>query len=316
MNPTPVHQDALPGWREGKAKRAILDFVRRVTQEGGSGFVPVKDRIAVFDNDGTLWCEYPMPVQLYFAADDARRQATSDPAMAGREPYRSLLANDLKAVGAQGKAAVLEIIRTTHSGMTTDEYDANVRDWAKAALHPKLNRPIRMVVYQPMLELLDYLRNNGFTPFIVSGGGADFMRVYAEELYGIPSYQVIGTTIKTHFALRDGKPILVIDPALDFYDDKAVKPVAIRHFIGRRPIACFGNSDGDREMMQWTTLGRTDGYPSLGLLVHHTDAEREFKYDREPVLSGRLDQGLDEADRHGWVLADMKNDWTTVFPEN
>jgi haloacid dehalogenase-like hydrolase len=215
---------------------------------------------------------------------------------------------------AQGIKGLAEMVMATHAGMTSDEFVTIVREWLATARHPTLDRPYTSIAYQPMLELLAYLRGRGFATFIVSGGGVEFMRVFAEDTYGVPPQQVVGSTIKTHFELRNGIPILVRDPALDFFDDKAGKPVAINKFIGRRPIACFGNSDGDREMLMWTTLGRPDQRPSFGMIVHHTDAEREFAYDRQQVVSGQLDKGLDEAPRYGWLLADMRRDWKVVFP--
>jgi haloacid dehalogenase-like hydrolase len=306
--------DPLPSWNEGPTKQAILDFVARVTTEGSADFVPVNDRVAVFDNDGTLWSEMPVPVQAFFAADRLKALAPQHPEWQTTEPFKSQLAGDMKGVMASGVNGIAELACATHAGMTTEEFVQIVRDWLSTAKHPKLNRPYTEVIYQPMLEVLAFLRAHDFTTYIVSGGGAEFMRVFAENAYGVPPHQVVGSTIKTHFEMRDGKPVLVRDPALDFFDDKAGKPVSINKFIGRRPIACFGNSDGDREMLMWTTLGQSDGRPSFGLIVHHTDAEREFAYDRQHVLSGQLDKGLDEAPGYGWVLADMKNDWKVVFP--
>jgi len=305
----------LPSWNDTAAKQAITDFVARVTREGSADYVPLNERIAVFDNDGTLWCEMPIPVQAFFADDRLRALAPQHPEWQTTEPFKSKLAGDMKGVMASGMKGIAELMSATHAGMTTVEFGQIVRDWLATARHPKLGRPYTEAVYQPMLELLDYLRANEFTTFIVSGGGVEFMRVFAEEVYGVPPHQVIGSTIKTHFEMRGETPVLVRDPALDFFDDKAGKPVSINKYIGRRPIACFGNSDGDREMLMWTTLGRSDGRPSFGLIVHHTDGEREFAYDRQHVLSGQLDKGLDEAPRYGWVLVDMKTDWKTVFAE-
>ena len=306
--------DPLPSWNDGPAKDAILDFVRRVTMDDSSDFVPVHERVAVFDNDGTLWCEMPVPVQAYFAADRIKALLPEHPEWRITEPFKSQLAGDVKGVMAQGIKGVAEIAMATHAGMTTDEFETIVRDWLATAKHPKTGKPYTKMIYQPMLELLQHLHQQGFSTFIVSGGGVEFMRVFAEDVYGVPPENVIGSSIKTHFEMRDGTPVLQRDAALDFFDDKAGKPVAINKFIGRRPIACFGNSDGDREMLLWTTLGRPDGRASLGVLVHHTDGEREFAYDRQRVLSGQLDQGLDEAEGYGWVLADMKQDWNRVFP--
>lgn len=304
----------LCSWNEGPVKRAIFDFVKRVTNTGGQDYVRPNQRIAVFDNDGTLWCEQPLPVQLYFALDAAKEKALQDPELGEKEPFKSLLAGDLKAIASQGLKAIGEIIRVTHTGMTVKEFEESVAAWLKTAKHPKLNRRFTETVYQPMLEVLDYLRANGFFTFIVSGGSADFMRVFAEHTYGIPPHQVIGSTFKTHFEMRDGVPVVVIDAELDNFDDKAAKPAAIAKYIGRQPIACFGNSDGDREMLQWTSCGIGNKAPRFGLIVHHTDAEREFAYDREHVPSGQLDKALDEVPVYGWVLADMKTDWNMVFP--
>ena len=305
----------LPSWNDTAAKQAITAFVTRVTTEGGADYVPPNERIAVFDNDGTLWCEMPVPVQAFFADDRLRALAPQHPEWLTTEPFKSKLANDMKGVMASGMKGITELMAATHAGMTTVEFIEIVRHWLATAKHPKLGRPYTELAYQPMLELLAYLRTSGFTTFIVSGGGVEFMRVFAEEVYGVPPHQVIGSTIKTHFEMQGDTPVLVRDPALDFFDDKAGKPVSINKYIGRRPIACFGNSDGDREMLMWTTLGRADGRPAFGLIVHHTDAEREFAYDRQHVLSGQLDKGLDEAPLYGWMLVDMKNDWKTVFAE-
>ncbi len=306
--------DPLPSWNEGPSKQAIRVFVARVTAKGGPDFVPLNERIAVFDNDGTLWCEMPVPVQAFFADDRLKELAPQHPDWKTTEPFKSKLAGDMKGVMAQGVKGIAELAMATHAGMTTEEFAAIVHTWLAKARHPKLGRPYTDLIYQPMLEVLAYLRAQGFSTFIVSGGGVEFMRVFAEEVYGIPPEQVVGSTIKTHFELRDGAPVLVRDPALDFFDDKAGKPAAINKYIGRRPIACFGNSDGDREMLMWTTLKRPDGRRAFGMIVHHTDAEREFAYDRQHVLSGQLDKGLDEAPGYGWVLADMKKDWKVVFP--
>jgi len=306
--------DPLRSWNDCRAKQSIIDFVASVSTAGSSYYVPVNERVAVFDNDGTLWCEMPVPVQVFFMSDRVKALAPRHPEWQRTEPFKSILAGDVKTAMATGLKGVAELGMATHSGMTTDEFVRIVRDWLSTATHPKFNRAFTCVIYQPMLEVLAHLRSRGFSTFIVSGGGAEFMRVFAEDVYGVPPHQVIGTTIKTHFELRKGKPLLVRDSALDFFDDKKGKPVNINKYIGRRPIACFGNSDGDREMLMWTTLGRDDGRPSFGLLVHHTDAGREFAYDREHVLSGQLDKGLDDAAEYGWVLADMKKDWNVVFP--
>jgi len=306
--------DPLPSWNEGKIKDTIIDFVARTSTAGSSDYVPVNERIAVFDNDGTLWCEMPVPVQAFFVNDRLKALAPLHPEWQRTEPFKSMLAGDIKTAMATGIKGLADLGMATHTGMTTDEFVLIVRAWLAKARHPSLNRPFTEAIYQPMLEVLALLRARGFSTFIVSGGGVEFMRVFAEEVYGVPTHQVIGSSIKTHFEMRGGKPVLTREPVLDFFDDKANKPVNINKCIGRRPIACFGNSDGDREMLIWTTVGRTDERPSLGLLVHHTDADREFAYDRQHLMSGQLDKALDEAERQGWLLADMKNDWKTVFP--
>ncbi len=310
-----ANKDPLPSWHDGPTKQAIIDFVTRVTDEGGSDFALPKQRIAAFDNDGTLWCEQPLPVQLYYALDAAKEKASNDPELAGKEPFKTLLTGDTKGTLTQGLKAVMEIVTVTHTGMTIKEFEESVAAWLQTARHPTLNRPYTECVYQPMLEVLTYLRENGFLTFIVSGGSVEFMRVFAEKTYGIAPPQVIGSTYKTHFETREGVPVIVIDPEMDLFDDKAAKPAAIAKYIGRQPIACFGNSDGDREMLQWTTRGVGTTAPlRFGLIVHHTDGEREFAYDRGNVLVGQLDEAWNEAEEYGWVLADMKNDWTTVFP--
>lgn len=305
--------EVLPSWNEGTTKQAIINFVERVTSDGGPDYVAPNERIAVFDNDGTLWCEQPLPVQLYFAFDAARQKANENPELGKHEPFKSLLAGDLNAVAAQGLKGIGEIIKLTHTGMTIREFEESVLAWLTYARHPTLDLTFTHAVYQPMLEVLDYLRTNGFLTFIVSGGSADFMRVFAEETYGIAPPQIVGSTFKTHFEMRDGVPVIAIDPEIDNFDDKAAKPAAIAKYIGRQPIACFGNSDGDREMLQWTSRGIGNDAPRFGLIVHHTDGLREFAYDREHVPSGQLDKALDEAPAYGWVVADMKKDWNVVF---
>jgi hypothetical protein len=301
--------DPLPSWNEGPHKTAILNFVAKVTTEGGADFVPVGDRIATFDNDGTLWCEQPLYFQLFFALDRVKATAPQHPEWKTTEPFKSILAGDVKAALAGGEKAILPVMAATHAGMTTDEFNGDVRDWLATARHPRFKRPFNQLVYQPMVELLAYLRSSGFKTFIASGGGVEFMRVWADQAYGIPPAQVIGSRGKLQYVVRDGKPVLVKLPAVDFIDDKAGKPVGIQEFIGQRPILAFGNSDGDFEMLQWTTAG--DGR-RLGLIVHHTDAEREYAYDRDSHI-GTLAQALDAAPKNGWIVVDMKNDWKTVF---
>jgi len=301
--------DALPSWNDGAAKRSIIDFVAKVTREGGLEYVAPAERIAVFDNDGTLWAEQPMYFQLAFALDRVRALASKHPEWKQKQPFKAVLEGDLKSVLAGGEHALLKLIMATHAGNTTEEFSQTVKDWLTTAKHPKTRRHYTDMVYQPMLELLAYLRANGFKTFIVSGGGIEFMRPWAEKVYGIPPEQVIGSSIKTKFELRDGKPVLVRLPEINFFDDKGAKPVAINQHIGRRPIAAFGNSDGDLQMLQWTAAGKG---PRLCLYVHHTDAVREWAYDRESHI-GKLDKGLDEAQKRGWTVVDMKKDWKDIF---
>jgi phosphoserine phosphatase len=302
--------DPLPSWNAGPSRDAIVAFVERVTTPGGADFVPVEQRIAVFDNDGTLWSEQPMYFQLAFAIDRVKALAPQHPEWNARQPFQAVLEGDLQALAASGEHGILELVMATHAGTTTDEFAAIVRDWLATARHPRFQRPYPELVYQPMLELLAWLRENGFQTWIVSGGGVEFLRVFAEEVYGIPPQQVVGSSIQTEYQLRDGHPVLVRLPKLDFLDDKAGKPVAIHKFIGRRPIAAFGNSDGDLQMLQWATLAEGARF---GLLVRHTDADREYAYDRESPF-GRLDAALDEAGRRGWTVVDMERDWTVVYP--
>jgi phosphoglycolate phosphatase-like HAD superfamily hydrolase len=301
--------DQLPSWSEGKSKDSVVAFVERVTAEGSADFVPAAERIAVFDNDGTLWSEQPAYFQLLFALDRVKAMAPQHPEWKDKEPFASLLKGDVKAALAGGEPAIMDIVMTTHSGMATEEFDQIVRDWVASAKHPKTGRLYAEMVYQPMLELLTYLRANGFKTFIVSGGGIDFMRVWAEKVYGIPPEQVIGSSGKVSFEMRDGTPVLMRLPEVNFIDDKAGKPVGIHQHIGRRPIAAFGNSDGDLQMLQWTCSGPG---PHFCLYVHHTDAEREWAYDRQSSI-GHLDKGLDASADGGWTVVDMKNDWNKVF---
>jgi hypothetical protein len=302
--------DPLPSWNDGAAKKSIVEFVARVTREGGPDFVPPAERIATFDNDGTLWAEQPMYVQLVFAFDRVKALAPQHLDWTTREPFASLLKGDLNAAVAGGEKAIAELLTATHAGMTTEEFERIVRDWIATAKHPKTGRRYTEMVYQPMLELLAYLRANGFKTFIVSGGGIEFMRPWAEGVYGIPPEQIVGTTIKTRFELRDGRPVLARLPEMVFIDDGPGKPVGIQTHIGRRPIAAFGNSDGDLQMLQWTAAGSG---PRFCLYVHHTDAAREWAYDRQGHI-GRLDKGLDEARAKGWTVVSMRDDWKRVFP--
>jgi len=302
--------DPLPSWNNGKARQSIVDFVEKVTKPGSPDFVPAAERIATFDNDGTLWAEQPMYFQILFAFDRVKVLAPQHPEWKDKEPFASLLKGDLKGALAGGEKALMEIVGATHSGLTTEEFEKIVREWIATAKHPATKKPLTGMVYQPMLELLSYLRANGFKTFIVTGGGIEFMRVFAEQVYGIPPEQVIGSSGKLKFEMRDGKPVLVKLPAIDFIDDKDGKPIGIQTHIGRRPIAAFGNSDGDLQMLQWTAAGPGARFC---LYVHHTDAAREFAYDRESHI-GKLDKGLDEAATKGWTVVSMKDDWKTVFP--
>ena len=303
-------QAPLPSWNDTAPKKAIIAFVEKVTKEDSADFVPPAERIATFDNDGTLWAEQPMYFQLFFALHQVKILAPQHPEWKDKEPFASLLKGDVKAALAGGEKSILEIVMATHAGMTTEEFEKSVKDWIATAKHPTTGRPLTEMVYQPMLELLTYLRANGFKIFIVSGGGIEFMRPWTENVYGIPPEQVVGSSGKTKFEMRDGKPVLVKLPAIDFIDDKEGKPAGINSYIGRRPIAAFGNSDGDLQMLQWTAAGIG---PRFCLYVHHTDAEREYAYDRESNI-GQLDKGLDEAKAKGWTVVSMKDDWKRIFP--
>jgi hypothetical protein len=305
-----AQSDPLPSWNEGATKKSITDFVARVTAQGGVDFVPVEQRIATFDNDGTLWVEQPMYVQLAFALDRVKAMAPQHPEWKDRQPFKAVLEDDMKALAESGERGMVEIIMVTHAGMTTAEFEKIATDWLGLARDQRFKRPYTELVYQPMLELLAYLRANGFKTFIVSGGGVEFMRPWTERVYGVPPEQVIGSSIKTRFEMRDGIPTLFRLPEVDFIDDKAGKPVGINQAIGRRPIAAFGNSDGDLEMLQWTTLGT--GGVRFAAIVHHTDAEREYAYDRQARF-GKLDVALDAAAVNKWTVVDMKRDWKRVF---
>jgi len=302
-------QAPLPSWNEGSAKQSIVNFVRAVTTAGGPQFVKPEERIAVFDNDGTLWSEQPMYFQLAFVLDRLKAMAPQHPEWKDNPLVAAVLAGDMKAVAAGGVRGILELATITHAGMTTDEFAKIVQDWFASARHPKFNRPYTDVIFQPMLELLAYLRANGFKTFVVSGGGVEFMRVCVEKIYGIPPEQVIGSSIVTKFEMVAGVPVLTRLPQLDFMDDNVGKPVGINKHIGRRPIAAFGNSDGDLQMLQWTT-GCTG--PRFGLLVHHTDSAREYAYEASSM--GKLDVALVEAKEKGWTVVDMKQDWSRIYP--
>jgi phosphoglycolate phosphatase-like HAD superfamily hydrolase len=301
--------DPLPSWNDGPAKKAITEFDARVTTEGGPEFVAAAERIATFDNDGTLWSEQPIYFQFAFALDRVRAMAPKHPEWKSKQPFKGILEGDTKAVMAAGEKGLLEVLAATHSGMTTEEFNQIAKDWLAKARHPRFQRPYTDLVYQPMLDLLQYLRASGFKTFIVSGGGIEFMRVFAEQVYGIPPEQIVGSTGEAKFELRAGKPVLVRLPKVNHVDDGPGKPVGINRFIGRRPILAFGNSDGDHQMLQWTAAG--PGARFMGL-VRHTDAGREWAYDRQSHI-GRLDKALDEAIAKGWTVVDMKADWKKVY---
>ncbi len=302
--------DPLPSWNDTTPKKAIVAFVERVTREGSPDFVPPEERIATFDNDGTLWCEQPLYFQLLFALDRVKALAPQHPEWKTKEPFASLFKGDMKGALAGGERAILEIIVATHAGMTTAEFEQIVKDWIATAKHPKFKRPYTECVYQPMTELLAYLRANGFKTFIVSGGGIEFMRPWTEKVYGIPPEQVVGSSIRTKYEWRDGKPVLMRLPEMNFIDDKSGKPVGINSHIGRRPIAAFGNSTGDQQMLEWTQAG--DG-ARLMMLVHHDDAVREFAYGAESKIGTFSDALMAEAKKNSWTMISMKDDWKTIF---
>jgi hypothetical protein len=311
-----AQNDPLPSWNEGKAKQSIIAFVEKVTKPGSPDFVPVPERIATFDNDGTLWCEQPVPVQLYFVLDRVKALAPQHPEWKTQEPFAPLLKGDLKTALAGGYHSILELVMATHTGMTTVEFEQIVKDWIATVKHPKTGRLYTEMVYQPMLELLAYLQANGFKNFIISGGGIEFMRPWTEKVYGIPPEQVVGSSVKTKFELRDGKPVLVRLPEVNFIDDKGGKPVGINQNIGRRPVMAFGNSNGDKEMLEYTQGGSGARFE---LLVLHDDALREYAYGPAKGLPdvklGAFTQTLyDKAQKDGWTVVSMKNDWKKVFP--
>lgn len=302
--------DPLPSWNEGPVKQSIIDFVKRTTKKGSADFVAVDDRIACFDNDGTLWSEMPLPFQLYFMIDRIKALAPQHPEWKEQQPYKGVLENDLKSAMAGGNQALLDMMKPVFSGMTSTEFDQSVKDWMATAIHPKTGKHFNEMVYQPMLELLNYLRANGYKTFIVSGGDISFMRVWVEQAYGIPPYQVVGSSFKTSYDTTGAQPVLKKLPEFSFNDDKLGKPVGIYEHIGKRPVFTAGNSDGDYGMMQYTTTGSG---PRFGLYIHHTDAVREYAYDRESGLA-KLSKGLDDAGKYHWVVADMKKDWKKVYP--
>jgi phosphoglycolate phosphatase-like HAD superfamily hydrolase len=309
---TIAQTDPLPSWNDGTVKKSISDFVVRVTTQGGPDFVAVPERIATFDNDGTLWTEQPYYFQIAFALDRIKAMAPRHPEWKSKQPFKALLEGDKKTFAAAGKDGLLQVIAATHAGMTVEDFTKTVTAWTETARHPRFNRPYTELVYQPMLELLAYLRANGFKTFIVSGGGIEFMRPWTERVYGIPPEQVVGSSGVVKYQIgANGKPELMKLAKIEFVDDGPGKPVGINRFIGRRPIFAFGNSDGDLQMLQWTTAGQ--GLRFAGL-VHHTDAEREYAYDRESKV-GKLDKALDVASAKGWAVVDMKKDWNKVFPD-
>lgn len=310
IHPITSWADNLPSWNDGASKDAIIAFVEKVVDPSGTQFVPPEERIAVFDNDGTLWTEQPFYFQLGFMLDRVKALAPQHPEWNEKEPFKSILAGDLKGIAKSGEKGVVELGMTTHAGMTTDEFGEIVKDWYASAKHPKTKQPFNKMTFLPMRELLDYLRSNDFKTYIVSGGGVEFMRPMTQEAYGIPPEQVIGSSIKTQYALNGDEPVLKRLPEIDFIDDGAGKPVGINRLIGKRPIFVAGNSDGDYEMLRWVTSGKQR--PSLGIIVHHTDAEREYAYDRQSEF-GKLDKALNEADNRNWLVIDMKDDWKKIY---
>jgi hypothetical protein len=302
--------DPLPSWNEGQTKEAIISYINDVTAEGSANFIPVSDRIATFDNDGNLWSEQPAYFQLFFAMDRIKTLAPEHPEWKTTQPYQSVLENDMKTLMSYGEHGLLEIVMASHAGNTVSEFEQIVKEWLATAKHPRFNQPYNALIYQPMLELLDYLRANDFKTFIVSGGGIEFMRPWVEEVYGIPKDQVIGSSIKTKYDYNDGNPVIRRLPELNFIDDKEGKPEGINQFIGKKPVFTSGNSDGDLQMLRW---GDSNTYSSFQLYVHHTDSIREWAYDRESSI-GRLDKGLDEAIDKGWTVIDMEKDWKVVYP--
>lgn len=311
LPPLAARADDLSSWNDGSTKQAIVDFVTAVSKEGGADYVAPGERVAVFDNDGTLWGEQPMYVQLAFALDRIKALAPEHPEWKDTEPFKSVLAGDAAGIAASGEKGLIQLVGTSHAGMTSDEFTKIASDWIETSRHPKSGKPYTSMVYQPMLELISYLKANSFEVFIVSGGGIEFMRPWTERIYGIPPENVVGSSIKSKYEVKDGKPEIMRLPDVDFVDDGPGKPVGIYTHIGRRPIAAFGNSDGDFQMLEWTTSrpGR-----SFGLIVHHDDADREYAYDRQSHV-GKLDKGLDEGPKRGWTIVSMKNDWKQVYPE-
>ncbi|MCU7960069.1 MAG: haloacid dehalogenase-like hydrolase [gamma proteobacterium symbiont of Bathyaustriella thionipta] len=309
---TAAFADPLPSWNNGAAKQDILTFVKAVTDPNSKDFVPQAKRIATFDNDGCLWTEKPVYFQLLFSIDRIKALAAKHPEWKNTQPFKAVLEDDMETLLASGKKGLVQLVMASHAGTTTEEFSRIVKDWLANSKHPRFKRPYNELVFQPMLELLAYLRANGFKTYIVSGGGIEFMRPWAEQVYGIQPEQVIGSSIKTQFELRDGKPVLVRLPEINFIDDKEGKPVGINQHIGRRPILAFGNSDGDLQMLQWTAAG--SGRRLMGL-VHHTDAKREYAYDKKSHV-GKLDKALDAANKNGWLVVDMQQDWNRIYPSS
>ncbi|CAN7419847.1 HAD family hydrolase [Rhizobium sp. LjRoot258] len=307
--PVSAFAQELPSWNDGTSKQAVVDFVKKVTTEGGADYVAPDDRIAVFDNDGTLWTEQPFYFQLGFILDRVKALAPEHPEWKAKEPFKSILAGDLKGIAKSGERGIVELAMETHAGMTTEDFRKIVIDWFATARHPKTGKPYNEMTFRPMRELLDYLRANGFKTFIVSGGGVEFMRPITEKAYGIPPEQVVGSTITTQYALVDDTPVLNRLPKIDYVDDGPGKPVGINTFIGRRPVFAAGNSDGDYEMLRWVMAGQG---PHFAMIIHHTDADREYAYDRKSDF-GRLDRALDEAAARNWLLVDMKADWKNIY---
>ncbi len=304
------NSDPLPSWNDVQSKKEILSYVRTVTDENSADFIPIIDRIATFDNDGNLWSEQPAYFQLFFAIDRVKAMATDHPEWQNEQPFKAVLENDMVALAKQGEHGLIQLVMATHAGNTTEEFKTDVQAWIKSAQHPTKKVTYDQLVYQPMLELLQFLRAKDFKTYIVSGGGVDFMRAFVTEIYGIPEEQIIGSRIKTSFDYNDGKPVIKRLPELEFINDKDGKPLNIQKIIGKKPVFASGNSDGDLQMLQWTA---SNEYKSFMLYVHHTDSEREWAYDRESHI-GRLDKGLDQAIRDDWTVIDMKNDWKIIYP--
>jgi len=305
-----IPEDPLPSWNDSKSRKAILSFVEDATDASGQFFIPADERIAVFDNDGTLWAEQPMYFQLYFIMDRIKKLAPEHPEWREEQPYKAVLENDMEKIKESGVEGLLTMAMAAQGGLPVEEFEAEVKTWIDTAKHPLTGNKFKDMVYLPMLELLDYLRANGFKTYIVSGGGIDFMRPWTEEVYGIPPEQVVGSMLKYKLEMRDGKPEVVKIPEIGFIDDKEGKPVGIWKFIGKRPVAAFGNSDGDLQMLQWTDAGSGR---QLLVYIHHTDSIREWAYGRESHI-GKLDKGLDEALKKEWTVVDMAEDWRAIYP--